>query len=170
MSARVFGGLHHIVFALALFTNLGCQTPSSNAESGNAEMVRQVAEGVGMVKLAEGSASPIFVLEEYHTSRVGQLQEAVMLVRLHDKHGLRRIGLEGAIRTHRPLDASWFHGAGGAAAEEARHDVAVRTLAEGEISAAEFMALLFPDVEVWGIESSKEYFRELDVKGNPSMV
>ena len=36
---------------------------------------------------SSGKKGPIFVIEEFHTSRIGQLQIATMLVRLHDKYG-----------------------------------------------------------------------------------
>jgi hypothetical protein len=132
-----------------------------------AEVAGKVVDGVGTVGkiVSTGTKGPVFVFDEYHTSRVGQLQMAIMLLRLHDRHGLTTFGLEGAIQSSRPLAGDWFHQAGGEGARLAREDVAVRMLAEGEISAMEFMALLFPDVNVYGIELQEEYGVELDVKG-----
>jgi hypothetical protein len=132
------------------------------------KIAKQVAEDVGTVQTthAQGETGPVFVFEEFHTSRVGQLQIAVMLLRLHEKHGLKRIGLEGTVQSRRPLDGTWFHNAGGKDARDARENVAVRILAEGEISSSEFMALLFPSIEVYGIEVAAE----MNVKqpeGNP---
>jgi hypothetical protein len=110
------------------------------------------------------------VFEEYHTSRVGQLQISVMLLRMHERYRLRLIGLEGAFQRPRPLDATWFHKVGGAATQQFREDTAVRMLAEGEISAAEFMAMAFSQVQVRGLEVEKEYAVQPDSKGNPVAV
>jgi hypothetical protein len=72
--------------------------------------------------VSAGQAGPIFIFEEFHTSRIGQLQIAVMLLRLHDKYGLKKIGLEGAINSGRPLDAAWFHKMGGQQSTQQRED------------------------------------------------
>ena len=119
---------------------------------------------VGQIASA-GTQEPVFIFAEYHTSRVGQLQIATMLLRLHDRYGLRVIGLEGDTKTSAALDGGWFHAAGGKSSQEDREDVALRMLGEGEISAAEFMVLVFPDVRVCGIEKAEEYQQELNVKG-----
>jgi hypothetical protein len=89
-----------------------------------------------------------------------------MLLRLHEKYGLEVIGLEGTPQRDRPLDAAWFHDAGGAAARDAREDAAVRVLAEGEISSPEFMALLFPRIKVFGTEVPATVEAKLP-EGNP---
>src|SRR6267143_6012150 len=118
-----------VVIAIALG---GCSnTPRSNTSSSNAlpppseatpkqqinvgEVANEITNGVGTVQktVATGEKGPIFIFEEFHTSRIGQLQIAVMLLRLHEKYGLKRIGLEGAIKSSRPLDASWFRSMGG---------------------------------------------------------
>jgi hypothetical protein len=116
--------------------------------------------------VSAGDKAPVFIFEEFHTSRIGQLQIAVMLLRLHDKYGLKKIGLEGAIHSGRPLDAAWFRNMGGPQASQQREDLAIRMLAEGEIGSSELMTLLFPDVEVYGIESASEYNVEAP-KTNP---
>ena len=77
-----------------------------------------------------------------------------MLNRLYTQYGLRRIGLEGFTKTGAALDASWFHRAGGPNAQQAREDVAVRMLAEGEINAAEFMTLIYQDYTIFGVEKT----------------
>jgi len=132
-----------------------------------AEVAGKVADDVGTIgqTVATGAKGPIFVFDEYHTSRVGQLQIAIMLLRLHNQYGVTTFGLEGAIQSPRPIAGDWFHNAGGDNARSAREDVAVRMLAEGEISSMEFMALLYPDVNVYGIELQDEYGVELEVKG-----
>ena len=92
-----------------------------------------------------------------------------MLLRLHDRHGLQKIGLEGAIQSPRPEDGSWFHTMGGDDAKAAREEVAVRMLAEGEISSAEFITILFPDVSVHGIELQSQYDVKMETEGSPQM-
>jgi hypothetical protein len=131
-------------------------------------IAKEVVVDVGAVQATHtrGKTGPVFVFEEFHTSRVGQLRIAVMLLRLHEKYGLKTIGLEGTVQSPRPLDATWFHNAGGKDAQDAREDVAVRMLAEGEISSPEFMALVFPAIEVHGIEVSEEVSVE-QPQGNP---
>lgn len=141
---------------------------ATQANIGN--VASEVATGVGEVRkiASEGTGGPLFVFEEFHTSRVGQLQIAVMLLRLHDRHGLRIIGLEGHLQSVKPLDVNWFHTAGGSAASQVREDVALRLLAEGEISSAEFMAMAFADLDLHGLERGKEYAYTLDVEGSPA--
>src|ERR1017187_4142386 len=133
------------------------------------ETATAVAKGVGTVGSAwnEGGKGTVFVFEEFHTSRVGQLQIAAMLLRQHDRQGVRKIGLEGAIQSARPIDATWYHNAAGDGAKSAREDVAVRMLGEGEISSAEFMTILFPDVIAFGTEIASLYNTELTTRGNP---
>lgn len=135
-------------------------------------IARDIAKGIGTVRqvVSEGKKGPVFIFEEYHTSRVGQLQIGVMLLRLHDRHKMRVIGLEGAFQSRRPLDAKWFRAMGGAEAQQAREDVALRMLSEGEINAAEFMTLVFRDAFVYGLEKAEQYDVKLDVEGNPQAV
>jgi len=144
-------------------------TAAVNNPGAVANLAKEIADGVGEVQqsIPGGAKGPVLVLEEYHTSRVGQLQVGVMLLRLYERHGLRLIGLEGALQSPQPLDGSWFQKAGGEAGQPLREDTGVRMLAEGEISAAEFMALLFGQVQVRGMEVEKEYGVLPDSEGSP---
>lgn len=161
----------------------------SAQQAGGEDLVgtaRDVADGVGTIQAAwsEGHRGPVFVFEEVHTSRIGQHQIAVMLLRLHERESLRLIGLEGSIQSSRPLDVSWFHrlGAKDASTLDAsasrgsrtlstvHQDVALRMLGEGEISAAEFIAMVFGDVRVCGLELAEEYNIELNVEGAPAAL
>jgi len=160
-----------------LVTVVGCDEQSPNAQKSQlridiAPAAQEIVSGVGSVQktVTNGTQGPIFVFEEYHTSRLGQLQIATMLTRLHDKHALRKIGLEGAIWSGQPLDATSYQHAGGDQARLEREDLGVRMLAEGEISSAEFMAMEFPDIQVYGIESASEYDQTLNAKSNPEIV
>src|ERR1017187_2494449 len=154
----------------AVVQELRAQAKSNHLTQLN-ETASAVAKGVGTVGTAwnEGSKGTVFVFEEFHTSRVGQLQIAAMLLRLHDRYGIRRIGLEGAIQSARPLDATWYRNVGGDLAKVAREDVAIRMLGEGEISSAEFMTMLFPDIAVIGTEIAALYNTELTARGNPEI-
>jgi len=134
------------------------------------QIAKAIADGVGTVQDvdAKGDKGSVIVLEEYHTSRVGQLQDAVMLVRLHDRYGLSTVGLEGCVQSARALNATRFHAMGGPGAKDAREDVAVRMLAEGEISQAEFTTMVFPDVAVRGLEKAEEYQVRPQGEGSPA--
>ena len=72
------------------------------------EAALDVARNVGTVGTLSDASNrgPVFVFEEFHTSRVGQLQIAVMLLRLHEKYGVHKIGLEGAMQSAGTLDAT----------------------------------------------------------------
>src|SRR5258708_19082876 len=98
-------------------------TPKQQINVG--DVANEIANGVGTVQktVAGGEKGPIFIFEEFHTSRIGQLQIAVMLLRLHEKYGLKRIGLEGSIKSSRPVDASWFRSMGGDESKQDREDV-----------------------------------------------
>lgn len=137
---------------------LAAYTPAGRAQE-LATAANDVVRDVGNVESLNpsGRMGPVFVFEEFHTSRVGQLQIAVMLLRLRDRLHLRAIGLEGAVSTGHPLDGTWFQRIGNESTRSVKEDVAVRMLGEGEISSAEFLALLFPDVSVYGTETEEEY-------------
>jgi hypothetical protein len=136
------------------------------------QIAQAIADGVGTLQEADakGDKGSVIVFEEYHTSRVGQLQGAVMLVRLHDLYGMRTVGLEGYVQSAHAMNATRFQAMGGPEAKEKREEVAVRMLAEGEISQAEFMALVFPDVAVRGLEKAAEYQVKPQGEGSPAAM
>lgn len=143
------------VVALACALTLcgcGCKTPEC-------EMAAAASQGVGEVtqSFASTAGVPVMVLEERHNSRLGQLQHAVTLVRLHDKYGLKDIVLEGYLKERPDLNTEWFTKAVGAKTPEARARVAVQFLKEGDISAAEFMKLVYTDVTLHQAEYSENY-------------
>jgi hypothetical protein len=148
------------------------ETVSARVSIDVSSVANALAEGgVGNVvkKSSEGTKGTVIVFEEFHTSRIGQLEIATMLVRLHDKYGMKKIGLEGKVQTSPVLNPAWYRNAGGDAAQADRQDLAVRMVAEGEISSAELMAMQYPDVEVDGTEDADLYDQKLDVKGNPEV-
>ena len=146
-----------LVYTIALACALtlcgcGCKTPEC-------EIAADASQGVGEVtqSFASTAGVPVVVLEERHNSRVGQLQHAVTLVRLHDKYGLRDIVLEGYLKERPDINTEWFTKAVGAKTPEARARVAVQFLKQGDISAAEFMKIVYTDVTLRQAEYSEEY-------------
>jgi hypothetical protein len=141
--------------AISLFALSGCQkVPKLNIS----EVAETISSKLGSVQKVStgGDKGPVFIFEEFHTSVVGQVQIATMLLRLHDKYGVKTIGLEGAFQSSRSLDPNFFHDAKLSDAD-ARESVAVRMLSGGEVSSAEFMTLVFPDVKVYGLELESQY-------------
>ena len=100
--------------------------------------------------------APILLLEETHTSRAGQIQLATALLRLRERHGLRHIGLEGYLKERPPIKVDWFAAAAGGDTQ-CRVRVATRLLKEGEISNAEFVALVCDDISLEPIETQAEH-------------
>lgn len=96
----------------------------------------------------------LIVLEERHDSRIGQIELAIMLYRLYRDYGLRHLALEGAVVEKNAPDATWFHKYPN---EALRRDVAMQLLKQGEISAADFMAMVFKDFQLHPIEHQQEY-------------
>jgi len=80
-----------------------------------------------------------------------------MLVRLYDKHGLRDIALEGYLKESPKIDPAWYRNAAPGSSPIILAGAAVRLLREGEISAAEFMGLVFEDVKIHPAEDEASY-------------
>jgi hypothetical protein len=98
----------------------------------------------------------VLVLEEIHDSRPSLIENAIVLTRLHAHYGVREIAVEGYLQDEPRLDASWFNRLPGSTLSS-RAEVAVRLLKEGEISAPEFMVLVYPDIELLPAEVGSEY-------------
>jgi hypothetical protein len=129
-------------------------------EGSVSETAADVTKGVGRVIAAgQGAAKQtIFILEERHNSKLGQLEIALMLWRLQKKHELRQISMEGAFASDGDFSARWFHDATGSGADRrAGLEASLRLLREGEINAAEYVALVEPAVRVRGNEIQSEY-------------
>jgi hypothetical protein len=135
-------------------------SPSRAPSSPQWSVAARVSESAGQPGRASKvtGGSWVAVFDETHTSRLGQLEIALMLYRLHRDHGLRHIALEGYVHGT-AADASWFHALPGTPAE--RKGVATGLLQEGELSSAEYMAALFPDLQVHPIEDAAQYQVEL---------
>lgn len=122
---------------------------------GSDALANAISADVGKVSasVVGDSEKRIIVFEERHDSRAGQIEIAIMLNRLHDK-GLKIIALEGALVTEKDLYPEWFHRLPNVMVKK---EVAVQLLREGEINAAEFIALIYPDVKIYGVENASEY-------------
>src|ERR1044071_1445635 len=94
--------LVHVGMAALVALTVGC---SSEPEIPLLEAAQAAASGVGKASTIyiEGNRGPIFVFEENHASKSGQVQIATMLLRLKEKYQVRVIGLEGAIQAEKPL-------------------------------------------------------------------
>ena len=116
-----------------------------------------IVDGVGVVlESVRGNPKPIFVFDEYHNSAKVQIEQAIMMNRLYNKRGMRDIALEAYLFSDPAIDANWYKRAAGNS-DASRARVATRLLGEGEISAAEFMALVYDDITVHPTEVAAEY-------------
>lgn len=125
-----------------------------------AQMANAVTAGVGRVVAATngGGGRMIIVFEETHASRAGQIEIALMLLRLRKQHKLQQVSLEGAIVGDSGLSPSWFHElTADPASKWAGKQLAVKMLKDGEINSGEFSCLVWPDMQVKGNEKAAEY-------------
>jgi hypothetical protein len=130
-----------------------------------------IAKDVGKVVAAGQGRSnvSIVVFEEKHDSRVGQMEIALMLLRLQRQYGLQLVSLEGAMASKGNLPVAWFRNpSDNSEMKRARQAVALRMLRDGEIGAAEFIALVRPQVQVRGNEIQSEYDVNPPEDGNPA--
>ncbi len=159
---------------------LGCggtrQTParatqSSAGMSGAPEklvqLARRCANGVGTLNAnpTRGSRGFVIVIQENHSSILSQIEIAIMLLRLHQQASIV-VGVEGAAtgtQLNTPRVRRLFE------LEKDKSlafDSLTALLAQGEISAAEYVAVLSP-TPVHGLEQPDLYAKELTVTGNP---
>ena len=143
---------------IAVFAAL--HPPSAALAQGGDKKLQAAAEEIakGAGKFIEatpaGKTGPVYVIEEYHNSRIGQIQIATMLTRLYRTSGLRTIGLEGAVQGPAPLPADKYLKAADPAT---RRDVLKRLLRDSEISGAEYAGAALEGMKVVGIENAAEY-------------
>ena len=104
----------------------------------------------------------VVAFEETHISPIGQIEIALMMYRLYRDHGIRHLALEGYIEGSK-LDAKWFHDR--TVSPSWKRRVATRLLAQGEISSAEYLALLLPKLTVHPIEDEAQYSVDLGTAG-----
>ncbi|MFL6140685.1 MAG: hypothetical protein ACJ72N_02295 [Labedaea sp.] len=110
---------------------------------------------VGKLGDAKGNGRPfVVVYDEQHLSRIGQVEIAIMLNRLYHTANLRHLALEGTVVEKPAPDLTWFRSL---PAESIRGAVALQLLRQGEVSAAEFVAMVLPDFQLHPIERDNEY-------------
>src|SRR5579859_3496976 len=126
-------------FALLLITaglNSGANpAPSANPSATNpAALARAVGTPFEVVgRSAAGSkGAPVLLLEERHDSRAAQIQHAITLLRLHDKHAVKDVVLEGYLKDGPPLQTDWVARVARTQDPVARARVFSRFLREGE--------------------------------------
>jgi hypothetical protein len=116
------------------------------------------AATVGTVIPPGKTGRTVVLLEESHDSLASQLELAAVLVRLHAA-GLSDVVLEGYLKnaaggaTHNPVSREWFGKAAGTLSPDIQRETAARLLREGEISAAEFFFLAYPDTRLLPAET-----------------
>lgn len=136
------------------------RTSFSVTDGPAAKMAREISQGVGSVIAADNGREDRIVIafEETHNSRAGQIEIAIMLLRLYINYNLRQVSLEGAIAGDMALSPSWFHKL--TADRDSSSDgqqLAVKLLKDGEINCGEFTSFVLPDVQVKGNEKAEEY-------------
>ena len=144
---------------------IGCKDDAGtmNADEANTasagDIAQTVSKDVGAIgKTMPGvNGAPIIVLEEMHTSRAGQIELAIILSRLYNQFQLRDIALEGYLKERSRIDTTWFINASRKLSATERTSVAAQWLYEGEVSAAEFMKLIYDDIILHPIETANDY-------------
>ena len=167
-----------LVFILALQT--ACNRNSSSnlpalpqdLDSSVAQMARAASTDVGVVDFAFKGAGgvPVILLEEFHNSRASQVQHAITLVRLYDQQKLRSIALEGYLKERPKIDGTWFTRKWPDQTPLQNARIAVRLLKEGEISDAEFMKLVYDDLNLYPVETTFEYNVRMSDKAVDAML
>ena len=73
-------------------------------------IARAVSKDVAEVgKCGKGDkGAPILILEENHASRAGEVEVAILLLRLHSQYGLKDIALEGYLKGRPAIDSSYW--------------------------------------------------------------
>jgi len=121
------------------------------------EDVRNAATGECEIgEEQNGNTSTVIVIPEIHTSVIGQIQSSIALTKLHYSNNLNDIILEGYLIDGPEIDYSNYYKVCGND-ENVIQSVAVKLLGEGEISAAEFMKLVFKDVNIYPTEFKENY-------------
>ena len=159
-----------VVMTVVLISS-SCTTSSSDAPQKEPACVRDRTPysldtanyaDVGKPGDTKGTSRPfVVVFGELHPSRVGQVEIAIMLNRLHRSANLRHVGLEGSVLEKPAPNVDWFTSLPD---ERIRTEVALRLLREGEVSAAEFAAMTMPGVQLHPIEHASEY--QVDAAGS----
>ncbi|MDM8541941.1 hypothetical protein QUF90_12710 [Desulfococcaceae bacterium HSG9] len=117
-----------------------------------------------VTRLHKVKDTPVIIVEESHDSLSIQIQSAIALVRLHEKYGMKDIALEGYLKERAKINTQWFDDATKCLKPLSKTGIAVSLLKEGEINSAEFMKLVYDDVELHPIETEDEYEMKFESK------
>ena len=144
----------------------------TDLDSPVAKLAQSASTDVGTVDHAfkGGDGAAVIMLEEFHNSRASQIQHAITLVRLYEQNKVRSIGLEGYLKERPRIDGAWFTRKWPNQTRMQNARVAVRLLKEGEISEAEFMKLVYDDLDLYPIETSSQYKVALSGKALDTML
>ena len=128
-----------------------------------------VLNGAGKEGLTEAGDPhcQVIVMEERHDSRAVQVEMAMMLNRLYRVAGLRDLALEGAVVERGAPTAAWFQKLPDQAA---RAEQALYLLKQGEIGAAEFMAVIHPDFRLHPVEVASQYSVDLSPAASEALT
>ena len=178
MFSRIAYSLATFAVCCALLT--GCNKTNTSTlpplptdlSSPAAQVAQSASSGVGVVDHAfnGNGGSPVIVLEEFHGSRASQIQHAITLLHLYQQQNVRAIGLEGYLRERPKIDGAWFTRKWPNQTPLQNARVAVRLLKEGEISEAEFLKLVYDDLELYPIETISQYKVVLNEKALDTML
>src|SRR5436190_7457955 len=144
------------LLATIIFAHVGAASTWATVDPTLQAIANRVTNSVGEVitTTPRHSSGPVFVFEEYHNSRAGQVQIATTLTRLYQQLGLRIVGLEGAVKGPAPLPTEKYLKA---ADPTTRRDVLKDLLREAEISGVEYAGAVLHGLQVVGIENPDEY-------------
>ncbi|MBL8163832.1 MAG: hypothetical protein JNJ61_17730 [Anaerolineae bacterium] len=148
-------GLGIALFIAALVTN-----PSETSAQGCD--LNAIVQDVGQYQFAGSGDPKVILMQERHDLVTAQIEGAIMIYRLTRDCGFRVVGLEAAF-PDTSFDTQWFTAS---LPQNIQPYIAVRVLGEGEISQAEFAAMVYPSIfdgfKVVGIESADLYNQEFD--------
>jgi hypothetical protein len=141
--------------------------PAEDACPPVSEIAASVVGEWGQVRMIEEreGCQQLLILEEEHSSRAAQIEIALMLNRLYHQYGLRDMALEGALVEEDNLDPDWYHAS---LDGEVTREVALKLLEQGDLTAAEFALIVFPDFSVHRIEHESEY--EVGITGDAAFA
>jgi hypothetical protein len=157
MKARLFFLFVLCFFSLAPSTTMA-QSASCDFDA--------IAADIGTYSLfaSNDNATQVILIEEQHDLLTGQVESAMMINRMVADCGLEVLGLEGFF-AGQTLDPSYA----GAMPDDLLFNTSAMLLVEGEISQAEFAALIYPRItpnfSVQGVDDAELYATTVQAQG-----
>jgi hypothetical protein len=119
--------------------------------------------------------APIIILDEIHGRPAVQIEQALMFTKMYYENNMRHIVLEAHLKSDPPINTQYFHGLTKKWSDKsadndliAKASVATQLLKEGEIGAAEFLALVYQDIVIIPSENLEEY--RVDLPGDAGEI